>query len=90
MIKNFKKITFKNDKRQYMLLFKTKYVIAITEAWVQEDYSCLCLPFLGVSLTTFPMENGGKIYNLLIPLLFFDFVVVLRTRPIVENKIDNN
>lgn len=88
--KNLKQIIYKKDKKQIMQLYRSNYVIAITEAWIQEDYSCMCLPFLGASLTMFPMENGGKVYNLLIPLLFFDLVVVLGTRPITANKIDNN
>jgi hypothetical protein len=68
-----------------MQLYRSKYIIAITEAWIQEDFSCLCLPFFGISLTTFPSENGGKVFNLLIPILFFDIVVVLGTRPITAN-----
>jgi hypothetical protein len=73
-----------------MQLYRSKYVIAITEAWIQEDFSCLCLPFIGVSLNTFPTVSGGKIYNLLIPILFFDIVVVIGTQPISADKIDNN
>lgn len=69
-----------------MILFKTKYVMAITEAWIQEDYSCLCLPLFGTTLSTFPIENEGRAYNLIIPILFFDIVVIWGTKPITNTK----
>ena len=68
-----------------MLLFKTKYVIAFAEAWIQKDFSCFCLPLMGATFITFPTKNGGKSFNLAIPVLFFDIVVVMGTHPMTNN-----
>ena len=65
-----------------MLLFKSKYVMVITEAWIQEDFSCLCIPIFGTTLNTFPCDNGADMYNLTVPILFFDIVIMWSTNPI--------
>lgn len=69
-----------------MLIFKSKYVMVITEAWIQEDFFCLNIPILGTSITGFPLENGAVMYNITIPILFFDIVIMCSTKPMIYGE----
>jgi hypothetical protein len=72
-----------------MQLFKSKYVLVVADPWIQEGYSCLCLPILGTALNAVECEDNTTVYNLIIPILFFDIIVMWGTRPINDEDDGN-
>jgi hypothetical protein len=67
-----------------MKLFKAKYIMAIIEPWIQEDFAAICVPILGATLITYPLDNEGLIFNLVIPILFFDVVIIWSNKPLTD------
>lgn len=69
-----------------MVLFATKYIMVIAESWFQDTYSALCLPILGTTLTSYQTESNDTVFNLIIPILFFDFIILWSTKSTIDNQ----